>query len=925
MWSFQTGTPNPDGVIRLPGRVFNFLVFGLFGHEAAAYFYAISSLVIAFLAFFYFCRKFLKIDSLPVTLVGSLLFALNPIFLGNMAKVGLVLAAALLPLCLTFIKIAFEKRQLRYLLFYVACLNISFLHPYTLILNTVISGVYLVYLGWRHWDFVRENTLKITALIIGAILANSYIILSLLSMGSVSKDVISANVVPVAMDYTALVGTSNTADLLTGLSLSKEVFLDFLFYNPDYKFIYFAASFSLYILLIVLFIKVRSSLSRLDLRRLLLFSLAFLIFIALAATTIWNIDALIRLLITLPGGWAFRSPLKWQLYIPFVLAGIIVLLMARTSGKLRTYSFAALAIIFIGMNGYVLSDVHKKLLTPRTLENFTALNNAPLENKTLLFVNSPRCLDYMSTHLEETVELNQVLTAKNVQVKRVLVDSIDSINVGSYNYVLSCREKSDLARMLTHQYDFKRSHSFLRGDFQLYENKINIPQVYALENLYGLDERQSVADAYSMTKNNLGSPLSFTGLDNKNLPMIALEDPFSTVSGNNIRENKIITNNQLGSHVSKQELLVPELHTPLYYKSADNTLTLSPQKRPDYHRLDPSAKTQRISLNDKHDKLVYDDPTFKYKNSLSNGSFESGLWQKKVSDCYNYDNKPDISMSLNNTQANDGKQSLQLESKAHIACTGPKEIKVTPGQQYIISFDYLAETGPVAGFSVRFDDPYKIDKTQRIKESGSSWKSFGYTVTVPENATSMKLMLYAYPDSKVGTRSKVLYDNVAVINIPPVKNSFFLLKDRSTKLGSPKIETIAKDPTQKEITITTNDTPFFLATSETYSKLWELVPTRNDSWLPSLSNPATAGEQFALNNTMNAWYIQPSELCRSAEVCQKDASGNYTISLTMRFVPQKWLYLGLILSAVSFVGLVAYCIWEFLHERKHRKRVENAT
>ena len=53
MWSFQSGTPNPDGVIRLPGRALNFLVFGVTDNVGLGYFYIFASLLVAFLAFFF--------------------------------------------------------------------------------------------------------------------------------------------------------------------------------------------------------------------------------------------------------------------------------------------------------------------------------------------------------------------------------------------------------------------------------------------------------------------------------------------------------------------------------------------------------------------------------------------------------------------------------------------------------------------------------------------------------------------------------------------------------------------------------------------------------------------------------------------------------------------------------------------------------
>src|SRR6266436_7379986 len=81
MWSYQTGAANADGIVRMPGRLIDLLVFMLFGNLAFEYFYIFSSLAIVFLSFFYFSGKFLGVKNLYMRLIGALFFTLNPVFL----------------------------------------------------------------------------------------------------------------------------------------------------------------------------------------------------------------------------------------------------------------------------------------------------------------------------------------------------------------------------------------------------------------------------------------------------------------------------------------------------------------------------------------------------------------------------------------------------------------------------------------------------------------------------------------------------------------------------------------------------------------------------------------------------------------------------------------------------------------------------
>src|SRR6185369_2931948 len=132
-----------------------------------------------------------------------------------------------------------------------------------------------------------------------------------------------------------LVNVLNTGDIFTGLSLSKNVVKDYNFYDGAYGSIYFLGAFAFYALLIVLYLRVERRMDLPDRRRAALLLGCFLALVVLATVTFLHIDVLIRILINTPGGWAFRSPLKWQLYLPFALFGLFVLFMKYITTKSR--------------------------------------------------------------------------------------------------------------------------------------------------------------------------------------------------------------------------------------------------------------------------------------------------------------------------------------------------------------------------------------------------------------------------------------------------------------------------------------------------------------------------------------------------------------------------------------------------------------
>jgi hypothetical protein len=910
IWSFQSGTPNPDGLIRLPGRIFNFIVFGLFGNIGASYFYIISSLVIAFIAFYFFSRDFLQIKNKSIRLLGALFFALNPIFLGNVAKIGLVLAAALLPFCLLAIQAAFKKRQFRYFLLFIACINISFLHPYTFTVNIAVSAIYLAYMAWTHKAFVIDNIFKFVMVGIVAVCLNLYFALPMKSMGSVSKDMISTNITPSPIDYTALVGISNTGNFFTGFSLSKNVFVDFNFYNAAYQNIYFFGVFLFYAILLGLFLYVERDLLPSDRRRLGIFFGAFLILIALAATTVMHIDTLVKFLISMPGGWAFRSPLKWQLYIPLALFGILVLLLSKMPrGRRLTTVQGALLVTFFIMNGYLFVDLYNKILVPRNFDNFASLANMNLNQKTVLFVNNGDCMDYMRANPRVTTELNQVFVSKSTQLKHVIVDNTDVVNLGSYDYVLSCKDSTN-----THlaPYYFKQVDTYANNTFRLYKNQIATPEVYSPRYVYGIPEAQNIGDKYNFSTQAAKTLFNFAETPDTTYPTTALQDVFENLKPADIKDGKIQTT-IAASSVEGRKLYNRLTDQKLFYGVSGNNLTISTngqglQPLPAGDNQKPVDLPGTEKLN-----LTYDNPEFDYKNLIKNPSFEDGLWQKKVTDCYNFDKNPDIGMKLDETKASTGTRSLELNARQHIACTGPGMIKVKEGEHYLLSFKYQSTDGKYAGFYAGFDDPTHTTEVIRMQKEGNGWQSYSREITVPKGATHLNVMLYAYPHTYGETTSVVHYDDVNLVKIPAAQNAFYVTAPPKVAMAQPKKLTYTDvDPTKRTIKVQGASKPFYINTIESYSPLWKLGlvdPKANNAW-PFTQRPLLPSQDhIKLNNTMNAWYVDPAKLCNAHNgSCTQHSDGSYDMEFVMEFAPQRSFYAGAIVSGITLVLCTIYYV-----------------
>lgn len=909
-WSFQAGAPNPDGIIRLPSRILNFLVFAIGGNLGVSYFYIFSSLIVAFLAFYFFVRHFLKIKSTTIQVVTALFFAINPIFLGNVAKIGLVLAVATLPLCLLAIKATFERKLLRYLLLYILCLNISLIHPYTFAVNLAISGGYLLYLMWHHTGFVRHHILKFLGVGVTALLLHAYFILPMFSIGTVSKDVLSDNVAQTNTDYGAIVDVS-TGDPMTGLSLSKSVFLDFNFYDDSYKELYFLGAFGLLVLIIGTYIIIEKRLNHYDKKRLAIALAAFVILVALTTDTILHFDLLIKLLIGLPGGWAFRSPLKWQLYIPMALFSIlaIVLYKMRAGGK-RTLLIVSCGGCFLLMNSFLLADISQKLLTPRTLSHFAALYNTRLTDKTLLFVDGNQCIDYLRDNPEVKTELNQVFLSKNVQVKHVSVENLLTVNLGSYDYIMDCKGQPAFGGKLVKHYTFAFVDSFAQKTFRLYGNQTSAQAVYAVPSIFSVDQNQPLDNKYAFASNSLHTRLAFSGQDqiskNKLIPT-ELKDVFETLHPHDLQDGRItvtMTSRSTDNHF----LFVKSDSQPIFYTLDTNHLRLSKSKQGSSQQLHSPLELPPS----KQLTITYNDPQFKPTNLVRNPSLEQGLWQAKVSDCYAYDNKPRVSMRLSREQKTVGKQSLELETSRHIACTGPNTITVEPQAAYLLSFDYQSPQGRFAGYNVTFDDPARTSLEERLSATDTDkWHTFTRPLVIPKNAHTFKLVLYAYPDRETATATFARYDNVSLINMPSLDDTFYFVANQPNSNNPPAlINYTLNDPTRKSIHVTDAQKPFYLVTNETYQPQWQLSLIASNGFLqPESTFPIKT--HIKLNNATNAWYIDPTKLCKDTPACKLEPTGDYQFDLVMEFAPQRWFYIGSIISFVTLTGIGLYFVYDY--------------
>lgn len=917
MWSYQTGSPNPDGVIRMPGRLIDLAVFAATNNIVISVFYLLTCFMVIFLAFFYFSTLFLNNKNILLSSVAALFFTINPIFLGNASKIGLVLAAGMLPLCFVAIKKAFEKQQFRYFLLWIACLNISLIHPFTFTVNLLVSGGYLLYMVLKNKPFIMRNIPKVLTLGLMAVLLNAYFLLPLASIGTVNKDVLSASVDATPTDYTSLIEVANTGDIFTGLSLAKGVLKDYEFFNNSYQVFYFLGILAFYIILFGIYVKIEKRLSISD-RKYFAWSLAaFLLLILLAAVNYLYVKDIIKLVVNLPGGWIFRSPLKWQLYIPFAIATMLAIVLAYMPNKRhRIKLYAGLGASFVLMNGFIGMDVYNKLLTPRAITTFGALQQTDLNQKSLLIVNDSRCFSFAAEHPRIMTELNQILVSKNVQVKQMSLANADTVNLSSYDYILGCQ---NIIADTLQSYSFNQQHSFADDAFQLYANEKPKPYVYANQTVFSFEKAQQIGNKYGLVTGTLGKEFDFINTPSKpTTTTYGLQDAYENLGFDSMREGAVHTALPESKDSSKQTLHFRTGSDNLYFNLSGNQLSITPEESDNHQLLNSDGEGAAIDAEHSGDlEVTYRDSRYDYQNIFPNPSLEQGPWQKEVGDCYAYGSGAKINMQATKTDKTDGSQSLQLEAQNHLACTGPGDIPVQEGQTYLLSFDYKSVNGRFAGYYYSFDNEDETSYLKRLDDTKGEWRTNTKTISVPAGAKNMKLYLYAYPDSSGLEPGTARYDNFKLTPIPEIQDRFYLLSEPSEQLQQPqKVSYEVKNPTKTIVHIEGVRSPFYLETKESYSPRWSLSMqnTGGKSWLP-FSRSASIPEQdhLKINNFMNGWLVDPNKFCESS--CKQNSDGSYDITLVMEFAPQRWFYIGGAISAVTFLAAVGYLIYDEIRAR----------
>ncbi len=913
VWSFNAGALNFDGILRLFVRLPMFAIFYATDNVTSSYAYLFLISAVLFFGFIYFVREFLKIQKRSIQVLVALLLTLNPIFLGNTAKIGLVLAAGMLPLLLAFVEKYVETKKPTYLIFIVFAWNISLLHPYCFVVNFGCSAVYFLakICSWQTAKSVLLSGLKA----LGAFfLLSVYFILPLLSIGTLDKGAILGNIGGGTVNYADLVSYSNTGNVLNAFLFSKDVFQDFEFYTVNGKTIYVIGMLILYaVIFTILFLHKVTSKEKESNGKILILLSFFLLTILFATGTFLGIDHVITAIIRAPGGWAFRSPLKWQLYTPVAFFGLLALSLSRIRTK-RNLIFASIVtlIAFFCINTHIFTNIFTQFITPRSIQSFQDVESEIQgKNTNILLVQDANYFAWAKENNDALLELNQVFNTETIQSKYVNRNSLSSISINGFQYIMSFDAKD--------RFDgFELWKTPMNGKVRLFRNTTPSPFFFSFAAACNAT-RANTTNPMGATQNEIAcqhiqiSPKTSTRIPGST----DITTPFFDPSAINITgiPSVIEANFDVQSDSEQTRIVIPKTvldtsHIPLIEGSNLTTTTVPYLQFPIETLLGHNPLQLRSEVN-------------RFENKIKNGSFEKGLWQNNVEDCNKSDTNGSIKMLLDEDQGN---KSLQLEALHHAACTS-QQITVKPNTTYLLRFDYQSPNRSTAKYLIRFNGKQATSTSAVFPVTDTTWHTTSQFVQIPENTTSIRLYLYAREtDQKTNMINR--YDNVSLIEIPTGIKDITVITEPTQKLVEPSSTTFEIiNPTKKIVHIKGATTPFFLGMSESYHDKWQAqfddanVHGWLNSWSP-LAKPHRINDDahVKLDGFLNAWYIDTSEYCEKQQLCHKNPDGSYDIDMVIEFFPQRWFYLGLGISGTTFAGCIGYLVYDGIRSWRKRKK-----
>ena len=161
----------------------------------------------------------------------------------------------------------------------------------------------------------------------------------------------------------------------------------------------------------------------------------------------------------------------------------------------------------------------------------------------------------------------------------------------------------------------------------------------------------------------------------------------------------------------------------------------------------------------------------------------------------------------------------------------------------------------------------------------------------------------------IGTKELLVYENE---NCRPHIYATLQKESIYKDLGAMKynVNSYAVSSSEYKVNVKEVKAPFYLNFSDAYDNSWKLR-VGSFNWFNAIIKKnyfIFDRVHFQNDAGLNSFLIDPQQICKSYS-CKINNDGTYDLNLTLYFMPQSNLYLGLIISGSSFAVVLGYLIY----------------
>ncbi len=206
------------------------------------------------------------------------------------------------------------------------------------------------------------------------------------------------------------------------------------------------------------------------------------------------------------------------------------------------------------------------------------------------------------------------------------------------------------------------------------------------------------------------------------------------------------------------------------------------------------------------------------------------------------------------------------------------KIKPLPSKIYILNFDYLtersakADNGPFVKVEQILEDDVKDDDFQL--KANNILQTFDYKIATEKDVQSINVSVCASPGYENSSNIRIKNLSLRPFLTPALA---FVSTDKNLTINDNKILATQINPTKYEVKVNANS-PYILVLNNKFNSNWKI------------SDKDANAKHFMINGFANAWNISKT--------------GEY--SLIIEYNPQKYFYIGWLVTITFMTGVVIY-------------------